>query len=123
MSTVIKMEDFKKRQRRRYLKTHHVHIERFIERFISVNAPVSIDDFVHQYQLLQRNNCQDSWDYLDLRELIIQSLEKSIGKMLANELAAQPWYDERWLSWERILEHCLAALVAKGDEHEDVGNK
>ncbi len=118
MNAVVNIEDFKKRQRKRYLKTHNAQIERFISRFISKHAQSSIDDFVNQYQYVQRNNHQDSWDYLELRDLILESLEKTLGSVLASELEKQSWYDERWLSWERLLEHCLTAFVEQNTQQE-----
>lgn len=110
MSNLIKMSDFRSRNRKEFLTKHGARLDSFVERFVSVNIDFDFRQLAQDYQQNGTVN-EAAWDYVHFREILSEALERAFGDLLYRMLREQTWFDPRLISKEEIIDRCLVTYI------------
>ncbi len=112
MSTrILQLDDYRKKRRLSWRKRYKSHLCQFFQMFIEKNLTVDLIWATQNYQSHCYLNHEYAWDYRDFRDLLREAIDAALGDFLYIELKKQWWFDERWLTKEEALDHCLSAYV------------
>jgi hypothetical protein len=110
MSNVVNLAGYRRKTRKAFLTKYGSRLERFVESFVNHNLDVDFRQLAHDYQVA----CQESgasWDYVHFREVLSESIDAAFGAVLYQELLKQPWFDERYVTKDEIIDRCLTAYI------------
>ena len=111
MSSVINLATYRRKSRKAYLAKHGTRIDRLVERFVRSNVDVDFLQLAEDYQAGRFGAEQASWDYVHFREILAEALDEVVGKALYQLLLAQPWFDNRLITQDEIVERCVSTYV------------
>ncbi len=117
MSNVINLATYKGRSRKAYLAKHGNRIDRIVEKFVRLNIDVDFRQLTLDYQAGRFGSDQVSWDYVHFREILAEALDEAFGTVLYRLLQAQPWFDNRLITQEEVIDRCLSSFVMAGCEY------
>ena len=111
MRSVINLATYRRKSRKAYLAKHGSRIDRFVERFVRSHIDVDFRHLAEDYQAGRFGADQASWDYVHFREILAEALDEVFGKTLYRLLLAEPWFDNRLITQDEIIERCLSTYV------------
>ena len=111
-ANVIDLKLYRNTRRRSWLRKNEERIHRVIRNCLGNNVQLDFHSLVDAYQAQRRFGMDESWDYLDLRELISDVLDHSeVVDEIIRELRSHSWFDPRHVSRQKILELCLSVFI------------
>lgn len=111
MSNVIKLSDFRSRNRKDFLTKYGGRLETFVERFVTLNLDVDFRQLAQDYHLNGSHANTAAWDYVQFREILAEALDRAFGDMLYRSLKEQYWFDHRLISKEEVIDRCLVTYI------------
>jgi hypothetical protein len=117
MSKVINLATFRIKSRKAYLDKHGGRIDRLVERFVRANIDVDFRQLAEDYQAGRYGGDQACWDYVQFREVLAEALDAAFGKALYAMLMTQPWFDDRFITQEEVVDRCLSTYVLSRCEY------
>lgn len=111
MKNVIVLQEYKKTRRKSFLVKHKRQLERFISKFIDQN--LDMDLLRSTYENVAHNFYyqENSWDYVEFREILADSIDRTIGLELYQNLKQQSWFDATLITRDEIVERCLSDYI------------
>ena len=116
MSKIINLATYRGRSRKAYLAKHGARIDRFVEKFLTLNVDVDFHQLTLDYQAGQFGG-ESSWDYVHFREILAEAMDEAFGTVLYRLLLAQPWFDNRLITQEEVIDRCLSSFVMAGCDY------
>lgn len=83
----------------------------FLNEYVAHQFRISFAQAAESYQKMQYANYEEAWDYVDLRDLLQESMEGSFCEELYTHLQSQKWFDQRFFSKEEVAEFCLNLYI------------
>ena len=109
---VVNLNQYKNSKHRSWLQKSEARISDVIRHYLFYNFALDMDQLVEMYHHQKRECFDESWDYLDLRELISDIfVETKLLDTIIQDLNSKHWYDETKVSRQKILEICLSIFV------------
>ena len=109
---VIDLNQYRNRKHRDWLVKNESKIEDVIRYYLLNTFNLDMAALTDIYQTQKRDCFDDSWDYLDLRELIGDIfVEANILDSIIDDLKSKRWFDEKQICRQKILEICLSIFV------------
>lgn len=118
MTKVIDLAKHRQIGRKNFLKLNNIKIDQFVSSFMMRHINLSLETVLDEYSQKLRIENSHTWDYQELRDVIIASLDEIVGEELQKTLRQEKWYDPRFISIEHILERCVACLVLEEKKQE-----
>ncbi len=109
MGQLIHLERYKGQKRKDYLKRYDTQIKKFVGNFLDSHLSVSYEDLSY-YFIAQQQHAQ-SWDYVDFRDTLRDGFYDAFAKELLKACQGQYWFDERYLTEDELVEHCVSHLI------------
>lgn len=120
MSKVINLATYRGKSRKAYLSKHGGRIDLFVQKFLQLNVDVDFHQLTLDYQAGQFG-AESSWDYVHFREILADAMDEAFGIVLYGQLLKQPWFDNRLMTQEQIIDRCLSNFVMAGCEYAITG--
>ena len=111
MGTVAKLNKYRAFRKKIWLEKHLFLLQSHIKDFIKANFRVGFSEISEFYQDLHRSNCEESWDYVDLRDLVHTAMEEHFCENLYESLKGQSWFKAGLISKEEAVEFCLSMYI------------
>jgi hypothetical protein len=109
MSKIIKMEQVRQTKQSQYLKKNRARLDAFIRSRIPLNWGGDILKMAAEHH--GRTDADLVWDYVEVREILLEVVTEQIAKDLFEELEKQYWFDERWITLDAVSERCLSLMI------------
>ena len=116
MSKVINLATYRGKSRKAYLAKHGTRIDRFVDKFVRLNVDVDFRQLTLDYQACRFGTAEGSWDYIHFREVLAEAMDEAFGAVLYRQLLAQPWFNNRLITQEEVIDRCLSSYVMSGSE-------
>jgi len=117
MSKVVHLANYRRKTRQAYLAKHGTRLDRFVERFVSLNLDVDFRQLAEDYQASRYGDSRAAWDYVHFREILAEALDEAFGAAIYKLLLQQPWFDYRLITQEEIVDRCLSQYVLSRCEY------
>lgn len=109
MGQLIHLERYKGQKRKEYWKRYDTQIQKFITKFLDRHLSISYEDL--SYYFIQNQQQAASWDYVDFRETLRDGFHDAFAKELKKACQGQYWYDERFITEDELVEHCVSQVI------------
>ncbi|MCX6117028.1 MAG: hypothetical protein NT027_05780 [Proteobacteria bacterium] len=110
-SSVIKLDGFRHAKQSQYMKRYRARLDAFIRSRIPMNWAGDMLRLADEFQ----RKCQDRkdmvWDYVELRELMLEFVTEQVARDIFTELEKQFWFDPRWVTLDSVSERCLSFMI------------
>ena len=111
MSTVIKLDRFRQEKQTQYMKRYRTRLDNFIRSRLPVDFGSEIIKMAEDYQHRYSDDPSMVWDYVELRELMLEFVTEQVAKDIYAEVEQQFWFDSRWINLESVGERCLSYMI------------
>jgi hypothetical protein len=111
MKNVIALHEYRKKQRKTFLLKHKAQLERFIARFIDQHLDMDLLRLTYERVSDNFGSQEESWDYVEFREILADAIDQAIGLELYLLLKQQSWFDHRLIGRDEIVERCLSDYI------------
>ena len=111
MSTIIKLESFRQSKQSQYMKKYRPRLDAFIRARIPMDWAGELLRLTSDFQRECGQHQDLTWDYVELRELMLHFVTEHVAIDLYNDLKTQFWFDERWVTLEAVSERCLSFMI------------
>jgi hypothetical protein len=111
MNNVVNLARYRSKTRKAYLAKYGSRIDRLLANFIRNHMDVDFLQLAEDYQSGRQDLDMVSWDYVDFREILTESLDQVFGAKLYELLKQQPWFDSALIRQDEIVERCLTTFV------------
>jgi hypothetical protein len=109
---VYDLKKFRNKKHHSWIRKNESRINDVIRYYLSNNFSLDFEFISQAYQSQKREGFDESWDYLDLREIISDILDQSnLLDMILDDLKTKKWFDEKQISRQKLLEICLSIFV------------
>ncbi len=108
---IVDLKEFKKQQKKDYLNEVEAKLDKFINAFIDEQFKFDFIEIYENYKTMQIEQCKLSWDYIDLRDVVSEAIEKVYGEALYEELKNQHWFDSSIIKKDYILDRCVSFFI------------
>ena len=110
MST-IDFANFKQSKQREYMNRFRVRLDNFIKARVPADCGPEMIRLANKRHLPGIGSQDLSWDYSDVRESLLASIEAHLAAGIYEELRKQYWFDAAYVSREMVAERCLSYLI------------
>ena len=121
--SVINLKSYKKSKKDRWLARNHQKMTIFIADFLATHFSISYIKIAEIYQSLKHSQAEEAWDYIDLREIIQQTIEQNLCEQTYSALKRCSWFDCRLFSRDEIVEYCLNTYIMSSVDEDSSGQK
>ena len=111
MSTVIKLDRFKQEKQTHYMKRYRSRLDNFIRCRLPIDFGSELLKLAEDYQHRYAGEPGMVWDYVELRELMLEFVTEHVAKEIYQELESQFWFDSRWITLDSVGERCLSYMI------------
>ena len=111
MNNLILLDDFRKKKRKIFLLKHKAQLERFIARFIDQHLDMDLLRFAFGRVSQEGDFQEESWDYVEFREILAEVIDQAIGRELYQLLKEEAWFDSRLMTRDEVIERCLSDYI------------
>ena len=111
MGQVISLAQQRRRRRQAYLAKHGSRLDRFVARWVATTIDVDLAQLANDFQRGRLDVAQETWDYNQFRDVLVDALNEAFGRDLYALLASQTWFDRTHISRDEIIERCLSHYV------------
>lgn len=109
---VICFQKFKNKRHKNWISSNESKINEVVRKHIFSSLQIDFECISDRYLSMQKNDYAESWDYLDLRDLISEYIEDTkVLDAIVSELKNKTWFDPRKISRQKILEMCLSVFI------------
>lgn len=113
MGQLIHLERYKGQKRKDYLKRYDAQIKKFVSTFLDQHLSFSYEELSY-YFIAQQQQAQ-SWDYVDFRDSLRDGFHEAFSRQLIKACREQYWFDEKFISEDELVEHCVSQLILGSD--------
>jgi hypothetical protein len=110
MST-IDFVSYKQSKQRQYMNKYRVKLDNFIKVRVPDDCGSDMIRLANKSQLSRTTSQDLVWDYSEVREILIASIEANLATAIYAELQKQFWFDAAYVSREMVAERCLSYLI------------
>ena len=121
MSNVVCLRSYRSKNRKDYLAKHGARIDRFIAEFVQKHLAMDFRNLAALYQDGKWECSEAAWDYIDFREILREAIEQALSQSLLDELRLQPWFDDRYISYDSVMERCVSTYIIDQCEYAITG--
>ncbi len=86
-----------------------------LDNFIKSRVPLeSLSDILRMAERSQMTaplNPDMVWDYVEMRDVMLEFVSTHIASDIYNELKDQFWFDETFVSKDMVAERCLSCMI------------
>jgi hypothetical protein len=111
MQNVISLREYRKRLRKVFLTKHKVRLDRFIARFIDHHLDMDLLRDTYAAQTADGSHLEASWDYSEFRDILAETLDRTVGQDLYRQLKSEKWFDHRLVTRDEVIERCLSDYI------------
>ena len=90
---------------------HSQKLYHFLCDFLSYHMEVNYLQAAESYQSMRYANYEETWDYIDLRDLIHQAIEIELWEQIYSRLKKLSWFDSRLFTKDEMIEYCLSLYI------------
>jgi hypothetical protein len=108
---VIKLDGFRQAKQKNYLGRYRTRLDAFIRARVPLDWAQDMMRLAESYQHNCRGQDEIVWDYVELRDMLLQLVTEEIAKELYVELQKQFWFDPRWVTLDAVAERCLSHMI------------
>lgn len=109
---IVDLTTYRNKKHHSWIRKNEARISDVIRYYLSHSFALDFEYLTQAYQEQKKDCFDESWDYLDLRDLISDILEESkLLDMIITELKTKRWFDEKQVSRQKLLEICLSIFV------------
>lgn len=109
---VIDLSKYRNKKHRSWFVENEARLSDIVRSHLFKRFAFDFELFAEAYKNQKRINFDESWDYLDLRDLIAEVIEESrLLEYVIEDLRKKKWFDESQISRQKLLEICLSIFV------------
>lgn len=109
--SIVRLDLYKQKQHRAYMKRYRSRIDLFIKAHIPIDASGDILRFAELYHRSSAARPELVWDYVEMRETMIDFISAQVASEIYEELQKQFWFDERFVTKDMVAERCLTFMI------------
>lgn len=110
MTNIIDLASYRARKQKQWLASYEKKLDSYICNWLCLRTNLDFIQVANSYQALQCSYSEDSWDYLDLRDLI-QEVMEDISIQLYEDLKKEYWFESSLLSKQKIIEYSMSLYI------------
>jgi len=108
---VIHLDRFRQGKQSHFMRRNRSRLDTFIRNRIPSDAANYIVSMVEDVQRQVHSETDAVWDYVELRELMLNVVTEEIAKEIFTDLQQEFWFDARWISLDMVSERCLSFMI------------
>lgn len=109
--SIIRLDTFKQKQQRNYMKRYRSRLDLFIRARVPSDSGADILRLAEQHHLSNSERPDLVWDYVEMRETMLEFVATSVADEIYEELQKQFWFDEKIVSKDMVAERCLSFMI------------
>ncbi len=109
--SIVRLDTFKQKQQRSYMKRYRSRLDHFIRARVPADAGGDILRLAEQQNSAAAAHPDLIWDYVEMRETMLDFVALHIADEIYDELARQFWFDDRYVTKEMVAEKCLTFMI------------
>ena len=100
---VINLNMYRNKKRKEWFDKHRTRLEKVVTNFLDVSFGIPFEELQHLHMQSQRDEQLLSWDYVDFRNLLLESMERIISEHLWEELSYYPWFNQELFTKDELV--------------------
>jgi hypothetical protein len=109
--SVIQLSAFKQSKQKQYMKRYRSRLDHFVKCRVQSDSSGDILRLAEHQQMLHSSQPDIVWDYVEMREHMLDFVSDHIAEDIYQELKAQFWFDETYVTKEMVAERCLSYMI------------
>ena len=82
---IINLTVYRNKKRQEWFLKHRRKLGKITSNFLDITIGIPFEDLQYLYIQKSKEDMLESWDYIDFRELLYESMEKIIAEILNND--------------------------------------
>jgi hypothetical protein len=93
------------------MRRHRSRLDQFIRARIPSDAGGDILRLAEQQFHTAAANPDLMWDYVEMRETMLEFVAEHVAKDIFDDLSDQFWFDPRYITKDMVAERCLTYMI------------
>lgn len=109
--SIIQLDTFKRTKQRQYMKRYRSRLDHFIRVRVPMDPSGDILRLAEQQHLSASSRPEMVWDYVEMREVLLEFVTTHVAGEIYEELQKQFWFDDTMISRDMVAERCLSYMI------------
>ena len=115
--TIINLTVYRNKLRQGWFLKHRRKLEKITCNFLDIAIGIPFEDLQHIHIQQSKSELMESWDYIDFRELLFESMEKIISEHLWEELSCYRWFNPQLFTKEELVYFAFNLYIDKNNNN------
>ena len=116
---IISLTVYRNRKRHNWLVKHRRRLEKATSNFLDFAIGIPFEELQYLHIQHSRQELLESWDYIDFRDLLYESMDKIISEHLWTELTEYGWFNPKMFTKEELVDFAFNLYINR--ENENLG--
>jgi hypothetical protein len=109
--SIIRLDMVRQSKQRQYMSRCRSRLDNFIKSRVPLESLSDILRMAERSQMTAPLNPDMVWDYVEMRDVMLEFVSTHIASDIYNELKDQFWFDETFVSKDMVAERCLSCMI------------
>ncbi len=108
---IIRLDTVRQSKQRQYMRRCRSRLDTFVKSRVPLESLADILRMAERRQIMAPLNPEMVWDYVEMRDVMLEFVSTHIASEIYDELREQFWFDETFVSKDMVAELCLSFMI------------
>lgn len=116
---IINLTVYRNKKRQGWFLKHRRRLEKITSNFLDIAIGIPFEELQYLHMQQSKSELLDSWDYIDFRELLYESMEQIISEHLWEELVCYRWFNPQLFTKEELVYFAFNLYIDRNNSDLD----